>query len=365
MAESDYKRFVRAFTQLWAAPAVHPHAMSDVSGLQTALAGKSNLHDHPYAPENHDHDERYALIHDHPYESSGAVAAHVAANDPHPAYLKQAEADALYAASGHTHPAGDASWGGIGGTLSDQTDLQTALDGKAASAHNHDGSYATAAHNHDAAYAALGHNHDSAYEAKNANIQAHVSSTSNPHSVTKAQVGLGNVDNTSDASKPISTAVQAALDGKAASNHTHSLSSAQAFATAETTISAATYADIAGCSLSLAAGTWLVMGQVNIRAANAIVQAFVAITDGANAVISEVSASRPASGTASLNSPFSCNPIALVSPAGQTTYKLRGARGVTTHTGSWMAMDGNGVNTANHATNNTDKGTGIFAVKIA
>lgn len=33
--------------------------------------------------------------------------------------------------------------------------------------------------------------------------------------ITKAMVGLGNVDNTSDASKPISTAVQAALDLKA------------------------------------------------------------------------------------------------------------------------------------------------------
>lgn len=35
------------------------------------------------------------------------------------------------------------------------------------------------------------------------------------HTHTKAQVGLGNVDNTSDASKPVSTAQQAALDGKA------------------------------------------------------------------------------------------------------------------------------------------------------
>lgn len=39
--------------------------------------------------------------------------------------------------------------------------------------------------------------------------------------ITKAMVGLGNVDNTSDASKPISTAVQTALDGKAASSHAH------------------------------------------------------------------------------------------------------------------------------------------------
>lgn len=33
---------------------------------------------------------------------------------------------------------------------------------------------------------------------------------------TKAQIGLGNVDNTSDANKPISTATQTALDAKAA-----------------------------------------------------------------------------------------------------------------------------------------------------
>ena len=36
----------------------------------------------------------------------------------------------------------------------------------------------------------------------------------NPHSVTKSQVGLGNVDNTSDADKPVSTAQQTALDLK-------------------------------------------------------------------------------------------------------------------------------------------------------
>jgi len=43
---------------------------------------------------------------------------------------------------------------------------------------------------------------------------AHIANTSNPHNVTKTQVGLGNVDNTSDLNKPISTATQTALDGK-------------------------------------------------------------------------------------------------------------------------------------------------------
>jgi hypothetical protein len=45
--------------------------------------------------------------------------------------------------------------------------------------------------------------------------EAHVNSTANPHATTKAQVGLGNVDNTSDANKPVSTAQATALGLKA------------------------------------------------------------------------------------------------------------------------------------------------------
>lgn len=48
-----------------------------------------------------------------------------------------------------------------------------------------------------------------------AQIDTHIANTSNPHSVTKTQVGLWNVDNTSDLNKPISTATQTALDNKA------------------------------------------------------------------------------------------------------------------------------------------------------
>ena len=50
--------------------------------------------------------------------------------------------------------------------------------------------------------------------AEASDLTAHTSNTSNPHSVTKAQVGLGNADNTADSAKPISTATQTALDGK-------------------------------------------------------------------------------------------------------------------------------------------------------
>ena len=54
-----------------------------------------------------------------------------------------------------------------------------------------------------------------------ASLIAHIANKSNPHSVTKAQVGLGNVDNTSDVNKPISSATQTALNGKSDKAHKH------------------------------------------------------------------------------------------------------------------------------------------------
>lgn len=52
-------------------------------------------------------------------------------------------------------------------------------------------------------------------------IEDHINDTENPHQVTKEQVGLGNVDNTSDVDKPISTATQEALDLKANQSTTY------------------------------------------------------------------------------------------------------------------------------------------------
>jgi hypothetical protein len=51
-----------------------------------------------------------------------------------------------------------------------------------------------------------------AIDAVQTNLNTHTANVSNPHGVTKAQVGLGNVSNTSDANKPISTAQQAAFN---------------------------------------------------------------------------------------------------------------------------------------------------------
>lgn len=62
--------------------------------------------------------------------------------------------------------------------------------------------------------------------------------------LTKSDVGLSSVDNTSDASKPVSTAQQTALDGKAASVHAHAQSDITGLTTA-----------LSGKQASLPAGT--------------------------------------------------------------------------------------------------------------
>ena len=63
-------------------------------------------------------------------------------------------------------------------------------------------------------------------------ITAHKNDKNNPHNVTKAQVGLSNVDNTSDVNKPISSATQTALNGKLNTNA--NAASATKLATART-----------------------------------------------------------------------------------------------------------------------------------
>ena len=45
-------------------------------------------------------------------------------------------------------------------------------------------------------------------------LNAHIADVANPHATTPALIGLGNVNNTSDIDKPISTLQQAGLDTK-------------------------------------------------------------------------------------------------------------------------------------------------------
>ena len=60
-------------------------------------------------------------------------------------------------------------------------------------------------------------NTDTDLTALETKVNQHIANKSNPHAVTKTQVGLGNADNTSDANKPVSTAQASAIaDAKAA-----------------------------------------------------------------------------------------------------------------------------------------------------
>lgn len=143
------------------------------------------------------------------------------------------------------------------------------------------------------------------------------------------------------------------------------LTSSSVFATATTSISAATYADVTGVSLTLAAGTWLIIAVANASVITTTAGIMhVAITDNANAIIAEGSQSLGI-GTATVAQNGNCVVVGIVSPGGSTTYKMRAARGLTTYTSTIVIMDGAGTNTTNNLTDNSDKGTGMFAVRIA
>lgn len=142
-----------------------------------------------------------------------------------------------------------------------ETEMDAKLAAKSDTTHKHDNDYAAKTHNHDGVYAVEGHNHDDKYDSKGSAsaVQASlntVSDTLDDHTtnsdihftaaertklsgiaagaqvntitgvkgnsessyrtgnvnITKANIGLGNVDNTSDANKPISTVQQLAFD---------------------------------------------------------------------------------------------------------------------------------------------------------
>jgi hypothetical protein len=192
------------------AAATHAHAIADTTGLQAALDGKASAthnHDGTYSPVGHDHSGVYqpagsyaASSHTHATsqvtgldaalagkEASGTAASlianHEAAANPHPTYLTQAEADTLYAASGSAGTGdmvvatydtdGDgkvnaaatadaAPWAGITGKPSTfppethnhddlyytESEVDTALAGKASATHDHDADYAALSHSH-------------------------------------------------------------------------------------------------------------------------------------------------------------------------------------------------------------------------
>ena len=99
--------------------------------------------------------------------------------------------------------AGGTTWGSIIGDIEDQADLKEALDSITGDVGDLDSIVSA---NYEELNDKISDN--------STDIANHIADTNNPHVVTKAQVGLGNADNTSDLNKPISTATQTALNGK-------------------------------------------------------------------------------------------------------------------------------------------------------
>lgn len=104
-------------------------------------------------------------------------------------------------------PAASAVWGAITGTLSAQSDLQTALNAKGTS--NFSGAYADLTGKPTLGTAAATASTDYATAAQGTTANSALQPAGNGSALTgltKAQVGLSNVDNTADASKSVSSA---------------------------------------------------------------------------------------------------------------------------------------------------------------
>lgn len=127
--------------------------------------------------------------------------------------------------SGDITISGTAAWGSVTGTLSDQTDLQTALDGKVATTVTVNGHALSSNVTVTATDLTLGNVTNTSDANKPVStaqqtaldLKANLASptfTGTVGGITSTMVGLGSVNNTSDANKPVSTATQTALDLK-------------------------------------------------------------------------------------------------------------------------------------------------------
>lgn len=200
------------------AATVHGHTVADVTGLQAALDAKAT-----------------------PADVTAAVTAVIDAAPAALDTLNELAAalgdDANFASTVTTALAGKAA-AVHSHVIADVTGLQSALDGKQAA-----GSYAAATHTHTPSEVGLGNvpnvnatqrsSHTGTQTASTisdfttaaaaaAPVQS-VAGKTGTVTLAKGDVGLGNVDNTSDANKPVSSATQTALNGKANTVHTHAI----------------------------------------------------------------------------------------------------------------------------------------------
>lgn len=123
--------------------------------------------------------------------------------DPVGDYYNKAETDALVgaklsdaASDGKQYCRKDGAWSEISVTgIGDVVGPASSTDGNIVLFNGSSGKTIKNSSYSPSSFSLAGHNHASVYEPANANIQNHISSSSNPHSVTKTQIGLANVTN--------------------------------------------------------------------------------------------------------------------------------------------------------------------------
>lgn len=152
---------------------------------------------------------------------SSGISTHVAASDPHAQYQKESEKGS---ANGYAEldATGKVPSGRLPSFVDDVIEVAnyaalpaTGETGKIYVVLDNNITYrwSGSAYVEISSSLALGETSTTAYRGdRGKTAYDHTLNTNNPHGVTKAQVGLSNVDNTSDASKPVSTAQQAAIN---------------------------------------------------------------------------------------------------------------------------------------------------------
>lgn len=209
-------------------PSAHTHSQSDVTGLASALAGKSDT--------GHAHDDRYytesevdtklggksdtSHTHDSRYYTESEVDTKLAgkANSSHTHAI--ADTTGLQAAldgkspTGHTH------------TVADTTGLQSALDGKAAASHTHSQAQVEGLADALAGKAASAHTHQQADVAGLADALAGKAATGHKHSAADVTSGILPVTRGGTGASTAAGAL-AAL-GAASAGHAHAIASADA-----------------------------------------------------------------------------------------------------------------------------------------
>ena len=173
------------------------------------------------------------------------------------------------------------------------------------------------------------------------NLSTHESNLANPHAVTKAQVGLANADNTSDVDKPVSTAQSTAINAVATNLSTHesNLANPHVVTKAQVGLGSADNTSDVNKPVSTATQTALDLKEDDLGVPGVDGYVLSSLTDGTRSWISA------AGGSGDVVGPASSTNNGIVSFNG-TTGKLVKDNSATTLNGRFIAGGGDYTNPA-------------------